>query len=317
MSVSCLTCSLDRDETEMGTYKWDIVNGVSGTYRLRYKVQMASPCSPVSIMLNAHGASPDSLPTLWQTYAYQGDVDATSYAKQFDITRSPQSASYYYVAVTYSPAEPGEMPETGTTPIGGTTNPINRRPVFWTDREVTTRNEKTDQTGYVVKTSSNTLYEDLVEHERARAITVAEFNVATLNETINYSRVYDQAVNATAWTFRGTSYPPRTAMVREVSASPKRQEGSYTYYRVSMRIAFSDSGTTFDVPLPEMSTAHYSKTGGTYDTDSNGFRKLTFLAAPVMLNVDGTRRSDDQPALVTNWRVRREVDFNSLTILNT
>lgn len=313
MPVSILSCNLDRTTTDLCTLSTDVANGVTGRYKVRYNVQMQSHCGPLNVLTQAAASgSPDPVPAMWATYAFDGDTDSKSFAKSFSVERDPKAIARYYVTVNYSPAEPGELPDGGGDPINATVIPTSRSPVYWWDREVSTRIEPIDTLGYPIKTYSNNLYEELVEHERARGLLVAEFNVLTQGVVIDLSRTFDQAVNSTTWNFRGRSIPPRSAMIREVSSGPPLTEGSYTYVRASMRIAFADTGKTWDTPMPEMSTSYFTKTSGQYDLNPDGTRKRTDSTSPVPLNADGTRRTDDQPILITNWRVRREVDFNTL-----
>jgi hypothetical protein len=218
----------------------------------------------------------------------------------------------YYVTVNYEPAAPGEIPDGGDEPIGKEPDVNNREALMWWDREITTRNEPHDNSLNVVRTFSNNLYEELVQRDRTKGLLVIEFNVPTIGQFIDLSRTFDQATNSTTWNFKGRSLPPRTALIREISANPNRAEGDDTYYPQVMRIAFADVGKTWDVPMAEMSQFHFTKTSGNYDLDANGFRKRTDAGSPVPLNADGTRRDDSQPIMLTNWRIEKEADFNQL-----
>ena len=194
-------------------------------------------------------------------------------------------------------------------------NPLLRHPVFWWDRELSTRVEAIAQDGNVIRNAANNLYEELVEHERAKAQLVVDFNVPTTADVIDISRKYDQAVNATTWSFKERLIPDRSAMVREIIAGDPKSEGAYNYIPVSMRIAFSELGKTFDVSKPEMGQTHYTKSGGAYVT-TGAFRQRTDAGSLVPLNEDGTRRDDSLPVVVTNWRVRREADFSALPFMS-
>lgn len=309
MPAEVLSCNLDRTPSELATIKAGVG---AGKYTLRYILITDVISGPLNLILSAYGATPNPLPSLWSTYSYQGDTDSSSYAKTYKVDRDPKNNTLYYVTVTYEPAEDGEVPDGGGDPIKSEPVPINRAPVFWWDREVTTRVEPTDGSGATVRNYANNLYEELIEHERARGQLVVEFNVATQAEVVDFSRTYDQAVNSSTFTFKTRSLPPRTVMVREISGSAAIEEGTYTFYTISMRLAFADLNRTWDVPMPEMSQTHFTKTSGVYDLDQGGFIKRTDAGSLVPLNADGTRRSDTQTILVTNWRMRREVDFGPL-----
>lgn len=319
MPTSVLTCELDRTTSDLGSYETDLVNGVAGTYTVRYNVTTASACGPPSIMLNGVSASPNPLPSLWATYSYQGDTDPYSFAKSFKFERDAKSKTRYYVTVTYKPAEPGEIPDYVNTatangsPIKSEPNPFLRSPVYWWDREMTTVLVNTDANGYAIRGYNNDRYEDLLELDYPRSILVIEFPVHSNNEFIALDQKYNHAVNSTAWTFKLVSYPPRTVLCKDVSCSPIIEEGSYRYYTVTMRFAFAPQSKTWDIPVPEMGRSYYTKTNGVYDVDSSGFKVRKVVDFNVPLEADGTRRTDDQPVLITNVRAYREYDFNQLT----
>jgi hypothetical protein len=312
-----ISCKLDRTTNNLCTLKVDQANGQAGSYSLGYIIEMQSACGPLEVLLRAQaGTFPDQVPALWSTYSFSGDTDTHSYCKSLSVSRDPKATRYYYVTASFEPAAPGEIPEAGAAPVKATVNPVNRKPVFWWDRNVSSNIEPLNSTGYAQTSYAGTPYEDLTEQDRAKALLVAEFNVATLAQTIDLTRNYDHSTNAQAWTLKGTAYAARSAHIKEVCASPLQSEGSYSFYKISMRFAFADAGKTWDVPKVEMSYHYYTKTSGVYDVDAYGYRKRIQSDSLVPINADGTRRDDAQPILVTQNRVIREVDFNQLTILN-
>lgn len=324
MPVSMLSCHLDRSTPNVGSLDTDIVNGTSGTYPVRYICEMADGTSgPLNVYTQGLTTGATPLPSLWQTYSYQGDTDSKSYAKSFQFEREPKNPKVWYVTVTYKPAEPGELPDitNPTTPNGSPIksepNPFLRSPVYWWDRDVSTVVSTVDVNGYVHRNYAGDFFQDLVEHDEAQSILVIEFPVHSNNDFIALSQAYDRSVNATAWTFKQRSYAARTVKCKEVSCSPLITEGSYRYYTVSMRFAFAPTGKTWDDPIPQMGRSYYTKLpSGAFETDANGYKKRTTVDYDVPLEADGTRRADDQPVLVAQIRARREVDYNPLTTGN-
>ncbi len=317
MPVSILSCNLDRQTAELGSFKVMKANGQGGSYKLRYNIMMAAVCGPINVKTQAIASgAPDLLPDLWSTYSYQGDTDPHSYCKSLTVERDPKAIARYYVTANFEPPEDGEIPNGGGPPIKATVNPLLRKPVFWWDRELSTRVEPTAQDGNVVLNSAGNLYEELIETERAKGQLVVEFNTASMADVIDFSRKYDQAVNETAWSFAERIFPARSVMIREISAGGAISEGAYFYIPVSVRIAFADLGGTFDVSRPEMGQTHYTRrSDGTYVT-TGSFRQRTDAGSVVPLNEDGTRRDESLPPIVTNWRIRREADFSALPFLS-
>lgn len=322
MPVSAISSYFSNNMTDMGTL---VVGDGAHKYKLMWDVVMASEAGPINVIVAGQGSTPNPLPAEYSPYAYVDDTDANSFAKIFSVVREPLVTGRYTVTVQYEPLEDGEMPDaaatpgtTARTPIKSVVNPILRKKVMWWDRQITSRIEKIDNARVTLRNPAGSLYEDIHEEDRAKAVLVVEWNVASINEFITFSRKYDQTVNSNSWTFNGAAYQARTALVHDISCSPLRTEAPvnsttvYNYYTVAARIAFADTGSTWDVPMPEMGQHFYTKSGGgTYDLDGS-FRKRTDAGFLVPLNEDGTRRSDDEQVLVKDWRIRRESDFNQL-----
>lgn len=318
-TVSITSCNVDRSG-KLGTISVDEENGAAGKYELTYTIQMIAACGPLAIIKAAQGlvgAGIDTLPTLWSTYSYKGDTDDKSYAKSLTVSRNEKGATLCYVTVSYEPLAPGEMPDGGGVPILAEPDPLKRKPVFWWEPELSTKLRTVAQDGSAVKNFANGLYSDLIETEHTKSIQVVEFNVATANDVNTYIRAYEDSVNVNDWNFRGTIYPQRSVNIRSVSAKPPQSEGDHTFCTVKMRIAFAALGQVWDVALPEMGQTYFTKTGGAYDLDAQGFRKRGNAGSLVPLASDGTRLDDGSPILTTPWRVAREVDYGPLsTIFN-
>lgn len=309
--MAVTSCTLDRTTRSASVDELNI-----GTYTLRYIVETNSTMGPQGVTNGALVASPNPLPSQWQTYSYQGDTDALSYARDYQIDGDDKVLNRWYITVTFRPPESGEGSLTvGGAPVNSVTNPISREPVIWWDREVTTEPVLKDKDGKAVVNKCKDLYPDAIEIERPRGVLVAEFNVATLAEVFYACRKFDGTVNSITWTVGGASIPPRVALCREVSASPPQTEHGYVYFHLVFRFVFAEDGGTWDYGITEMGQFHWTKTGTEYDLiPLTGHRKVTNAQKNIFLADDGTRQDDDEDAIVTQWRIRKEVDFNELPI---
>lgn len=294
-----------------------------GTYEIGFIVTTDGSMGPQSVANGALTSSPHPLPSLWSTYSYQGDTDNYSWARDYKVTRDKDSRKLYYITVTYRPVEPGEgSKESGSDPVAKEPNPVNRETVVWWDREVYTQIAIRDKGGTAILNKCQDYYQEPREIEHTRGVLVVEKNVATLAQAITLSRTYDGTVNSTVWggvsgSFLGTTtIPARAALCREVSCSPPITEAGYVYYHLVFRFALKDLGDTWDERFLESGQFHWTKkANGTYDligTPPNVQRAVTDAKMIVRLAEDGTRLPYDQASIYTDWRVRREVDFNQL-----
>lgn len=303
-------CALMRDES--GDASADEMN--RGTYTLKYQVETNSLMGPNAVANAALVTGPNPLPSLWSTYSYQGSTDNLSFARSYDVVHDPKSNSLWYITVSYSPPEPGEWPISGGAPIKSEPVPWSRDPVLWWDREVYSDIQNNDKDGKAIVTKTKVLYEDTIEFDKPRGVLVIEFNVATLAEVIFYTRKFDQAVNSVNWNTNST--PPRMALCREVASGPPQAEHGYTFFHLAFRIVFADDGATWDYRMPEMGEFHWKKNlQGVYimqDGQRQRFRPEG--GGLVALTEDGTRLDDGQEIIFTEWRIRREVDFNTIPV---
>lgn len=294
-----------------------------GTYEVRYIIHTDGPLGPKAVYAGAQALSApnNAPPALWTTYAYETDTDSYSWARAIEVERDPNSEKTYYLTVRYLPALPGEGPRLALgAPINSVVNPVARDPVIWWDREVFTTIALYDKDGKAIVNKCQDYYPDDIDIEFSRGVLVVEKNVASMNDVMYYQNEYDGAVNSTSWAVPGTSPPvtlqPRRALCREVSAGPPETEQGYFYFHLLFRFAIKPAGKTWDERKPEYGQFHWTKDSfGNYETLNQGnqiHRAFTDAKALVPLNEDGTRRPHDQPTLVTEWRVRREVDFNQL-----
>lgn len=328
MPASLISCNYDRETTELGQIEAPKPgDSGGGRYTVRYKVQMSAACGPITVIGQgqAAGGANDTIPTLWSTYSFQGDTDSGSYVKTIRVDRDPGSAFLYYVTVNYEPAEPGEIPDTGGAAIGAQASPTSQKAFFWWDRETVSNVKLLNKDGYPALNKAMLPYEDIVEHDEHRSILVVEFNVANQTQMAALTS-YQGSVNQSVWGFRGTNYPARSILVRDVVSTPTLSQGYIAmngstpdpkaqYTHAVMRFAVTTIPGYWDESLPELSQFHYTKDSNGYVLE-NGFRKRTDAGCLVPINDDGTRRSEDQPVLVTSHRIRKETDFNQLPFMS-
>lgn len=296
-----------------------------GTYKLRYRVMTDAAAGPETVANGAVLSSPHPLPNMWQTWSYLGDTDSLSYAQEYTFTRSDESLTVNYVDVTFKPLPPGDHAEKKEgddegEAINSEPNPMERKTVFWWDREIYTKIVERDREEKAILNPLKRQYDVNVEEEATRGVLVAEINVATLGEVIALSKKFERAVNSTAWDIGGESIPARNAVCREVSAGPPVAEHGYTFYRVVFRFAFQDEGDTWDHPMAQRGYSCWVKNTGTGEylyTGGNPDRRRTVdFPEPICLNEDGTYLDDeDGTPIIKKWRIKREVNFNELPFI--
>lgn len=303
--ASIISCNRIRGSVSANTDELGM-----GVYKVRYLVQTDGVMGPKSLLQAAWAASPDAVPQYWTSYSYLTDVDYYSFVRDYEIESDEHTTTKYYITVTYRPLDKGEgSQDVGGDPINKPANPVNREAVMWWDREVYTSIALRDKDGKAIVNKCQDYYPEDIELEQTRGVLVIEKNYATLGEVIDLSTAYDGTVNSTAWTVAGRTAAARTALCREVSSGAAETEQGYVFFHVVFRFAFR--ATTWDEPKVECGQFHWTKTGGEYDM-SNGHRRITDAQKIVPLNTDGTRLADGEDFITTNWRVRREANFNAL-----
>lgn len=322
-AVSVTACNLDRESTKMGTIKVgsaQLDSTVGGSYTLRYVVRTASAASPISVIVGGQTIGTggmDQIPQLWSTYSYKGDTDAYSFCKSIDVERSSGSDTLYYVTCSFEPCEDGELPEGDSTPRDATQNPTSRPPRIWWDREVYSHIPTVDNAGKVITLPTKALYDDVIEKERTRAILVVEWNIGTFFEFSKLHQDYENSINDPNWNILGrTDIYPNTAVVRQISCSKVKNEGSHIYYTASMRFAFAETSKTWLEQMPLLARQYYKLgTGSAIEEESPGIYKRYSAQELVPINADGTRRPDNQDVAYANVNVYRPKNFNTLPFM--
>jgi hypothetical protein len=286
-----------------------------GTYQLKYEVVTNSLMGHQDLTNDAQSTGPDMLPSLGATYSFQGDADASSYARAFAIESREGHQFRYLISVTYGPSE-GEDP-----PF--VQNPVLRPPIVWADRETFTRIIERDNMGKAIANKCFRQYDLMPELEDTHGVLVIEFNVGTLERVVEMQRFLRFAVNATPWTFRGVTFPSRTVLARECSSGPALTQGAFTWYRITCRFVLADGtgsltvlgGKNWDIPILERGYQHFKANPfnpGELIKDADGNNELFQEAEPHNLADNGTKLPDGVNGIFTSWQVYREVDFNLL-----
>lgn len=279
-----------------------------GHYTLKYDVVTDGLMGHGAITDGALTSSPHALPSWGQTYSYQGDTDATAFAQSYEIESVPEIQTRFVITVHFDPIE-GDVNQFDP-------NPSERPAIAWADKETFTRFIEKDHSGISIRNKCSRPYPTQFEEEDTHGVVVVEFNVLTLGEVISYMRYLRRAVNSTAWTFLGTTHPPRTVLARDVSSGPPTTDGIYTYYRVSIRFVFAEEGYNWDQVFLEEGYQYFKSDGaGGFVEDADGNKELFPSGGepePVRLAEDGTKLPDAAPDVYTQWRVKREVNFNAL-----
>lgn len=323
---SVTACYLERSQGETTVDERNL-----GKYHLMYRVETDGVLSHKAVANGALTASPHALPSLWSTYSYQGSTDTAAYALNYKIDNIQDQLTQYAISVFYRPLEGG------LTPAHSEPNPVNRPAIAYADREVFTRIIERDNSGKAIVNKCGRPYDTPYEEEDARGVLVVEFNVATLSEVFDYQRFLRRATNISTWTprfwgripatgnfgFTQFNFAPRTVAARDVTAGYPITEGQYTYFPMMFRFSFAEGvntpswvgGKTWDVPFLERGYQYFKFVGGSFELDADGNKRL-FPAEgepePVNLADNGTKLGDGLPGVFTDWRIKREVDFNLL-----
>lgn len=320
--MAVVACNYDRDVCDGQSDEFGL-----GIYTIGWIARCDSDMGPNAVLQGCQtitgtdpidGTTNVAVPTRWTRYSYKGDTDNLSYSRDYKVTRDKDSAKLWRIQVTYRPPESGEGSlTTGGNPVNSVAVPTSREPVMWWDREVFTYEALYDKDNKAIVNKCQDYYPEAIELEATRGVLVVEKNVATIGEVRALSEKYDNAVNNSQWFIRGSQFATaRQALCREVSSGPPNTESGYVYFKVSMRFALKPAGQTWDEKKAEYGQFHWTKkSDGTYDTLTQGsvtHRALTNAGALVKLNDDGTRRPHDQDTVWTDWRIRREVNFNDL-----
>lgn len=289
------------------------------THQIRYDVVTDGVLGHQSVIAGALSASPNNFPAYGATYSFQSDTDSNIYHYQTQVENHPTTLTRYTATAIFAPL-PDDTDVTIFEP-----NPFLRGPTFWVDREAYNKFYDRDATGEMIVNKCNRIYDLPPEKQLHRGVLVTEFNVATLAEVIAYMNYID-AVNVSPWTVGGSVVSARVALCQDVASGPPVKQGAYTYYPLQMRFAFN--ADTWDEPLIERGYASYSRdSAGEIVTTSivTGIDPGTGLAIeteipllgeakaePFNLDADGCELPPGEVAVVTNWRLYRELNFNSL-----
>jgi hypothetical protein len=285
-----------------------------------------------AVLNAALSVGPNALPSLWSSFSYLGHSISTIYARSYTCDRDPRRLDRYEATVSYGPLEPGLNP--GYADV----DPLLRPPIVRWDSEVYTYKTDFDQAGAPIVNHAGTRYEDPVEEEESRGVLVVEINVANLSSVVTHNRTYELTTNASSWDVKGDAslvVAAREAFCRRVGSQRQVTEGGSTYFTETYHIALKNSGQKWDRRFKEHGFSHYFKdaTATYHDGDdfvldgtvgakirgsidnAGTFKPNEPYAEPVLLAADGLRLADGETALYTDWRVKRESDFNAMPFM--
>jgi len=325
-------CALDRD-----TNPHTVDERNRGTSQLKYLIDTDGAMASNAVLNAALAVGPNPLPSLWSQFSYLGHTITTIFARRYQCNRDPRHLNRYEALVDFWALEPGHDPNSGT-PGFADVDPLLRPPVVLWDSEVYTYRTDFDQAGTPILNKALIRYEDPVEEEESRGVLVVQFNVATFSNVVTHNRTFELTTNSIDWDVKGDAslvVAAREAFCRRVGSQLLTTEGGTSYFTEEYRIAFKKSGQKWDRRFKEHGFLHYHKDptathidGDNYVLDSAGGRKLRGslsetgvfrpnipYAEPVLLASDGTRLTEAGTPVYTDWRVKREADFNNMPFM--
>jgi hypothetical protein len=306
MAISVASCKFLRtgqaasvDERGRGTY--------SATWRAKVVgtgADVDKKLGPKAIASGALSASPHPLPDFGDSYDLSAflpsETDAYSYAQGYSFAFHGDDRSICDVTVTFAPATSGGGQLTSAN--RAIANPFSRTAELWWDEESYTRIVDKDKDGVALTNAAGRSFDRPPTIEETRGVLIAEFAVANLADAISLNRTYSNAVNSSTWTW-ANSAAARTVICRYARSGRLVEEGSHSYYPFTMAFAFRESGQTWDMEILNEGFGYLE--GGVYKKSDD--------LEPVKLAADGTKLAEGGTATYRTFRVRREVDFNTLT----
>lgn len=298
--MSIVTCQLMR-------------NGRSGSsdekfqrsYTVKWLVTTNDPDDgPLTIYLNAGGASPDPIPAKYQPYAIGNDSDPNAYHLTSSIEPYNEGTELQWVVtVEFGPPPKGEAPGERAE------NPMDRPVRYSIDWVAFTKPLTKDKNGNPIANACKQSFDPPPEQEDLRPVLVAKKNFATLAEVIGLMITYKNAVNTDE--FYGAA--EREAKVESITAGDQAHENGYSYYEATIRVMFNEPGEKFDRSFVNQGYKHYVSAADKTLVVAKDAKQVPMNEA-VLLAVDGTRLADDTDGNSIEFRTFPEVAFSGLGI---
>jgi hypothetical protein len=314
MAISVSSCKFLRagqtasiDDFNLGTY--------SATWRATITATAPDTdkqLGPKTVASQATLVGPDPLPAFRSVYNLSalmpGEVDALSFAQGYNVQFVDQTRRVADITVTFTPPrDDGGGSGQLTAANRAEANPFLRKAEMWWDEESYTRIADKDKDGVPLTNAAGRSFDRPPTIEETRGVLVAEFAVPTLAAAIILNRTYSNAVNSTAWTWANNA-AVRTVVCRYARAGRLVEEGGYSYYPMSMAFAFTDDGTTWDESI--LNEGYGYLDGGVY---KKALADGEPVSEPILLTAGGAKLAEGVAGNYRTFRIRREVDFNTLT----
>lgn len=259
---------------------------------------------PQIVYAQANGASPDPVPAKYQAYSVGNDSDPNAYHLTSSIAPFNEGSQFeWLVTVEFGPPPSGEAPGERNE------NPLLRPVRYSVDWAAFTKPLTEDINGDPVANAAKQLFDPPPEQEDLRPVLVAKKNVATLGEVISLMITYKNAVNAD--TFYGAA--AREAKIESITAGDQQHENGYSYYEVTIRVMFNESGEKFDKSFVNQGFKHFVSNADKTLVVAKDAKGVP-MNEPVLLAADGTRLADNTPGNTLEFRTFPEVAFSGLGI---
>lgn len=282
-----------------------------GTYTGSWIVKTDGSNNTPKTILNAATAvagSNDPIPSLYDSYSYEGESDAYAYAQRFEIKpRDKNNVNLWTINVTWEPLPEGKEEDDFNT------NPLSRGVEYAFDWEVYTEVADKDKDDKQIVNTAGKPFDINVEMERSRSVIVASYNVASFATVVQKSIKYQDAVNSITWNLNGATINPRYALCRNVQSSGLITEPGGSYYRLNFRVALNANNWDEKLLSRGFGYLQVANDLSTYTTeDRNGVNLLDTLDEPLLLKEDGTPLDPGDPPYFKEFRVREEVSFSNI-----
>lgn len=302
-----------------------------GFHRVPYLVitdgaNMAPEAVANECLATGPNPGPETLPDVNDSYSHLGSSDPTSFAREHTIRALDDASNKrWHIDVSYAPMAPGEtIAHLDLDPIA--------RPVVWeADREVYVEEAEVDRNGVPIRNFAGLPFDVQIEIPKSRPVAIAHINVASIATVFSLMQTYTNAVNSTLW----QGLQKRQALCRDVTSLPVQNEGGGSFYRVDFRFAIMEGNGKWDHRLSQRGFSHFKRFDGgqfvTNDGKPHLFRATNYafltvpdgaedpykeygelLTEPLNLEEDGTARPFIFDAIVSDFEVYREADFNAI-----
>lgn len=289
------------------------------TYTGRFRLTLDAAEGPLRALELGRTLGPDPVPQRFAPYfsslGSTPETDLGSFAQDFDVTRvrDDQQANHLYdVSVTWRPLEPGQSTQDSIP------NPVERptrlRVEFQDTQEllraaynIDAIPNRTAGTLGPIENAARQKYHEQIFRDDRMVILVATKNFATQEEIADLDDSFRDSVNDATFYGRSAHY----AKYMSVEVSDEIREGSYVYYRGTIRVALSRQPWYWTID--NVGYRYWTGANATGDLvefkDDDGFP----VSEPGKLATDGQKAANN--AVINQIRYRPEaLDYSGLGI---